>query len=122
MLPSGDESLAAELRDATAKELQNHAQLYSTHAHVIRTSLQLQIPEDVLWQSLLGSSASFIMDSTPGSLLRAVQMEGTQASRFGEHSCMLHVFALSTVLQADIVSVCPSTNFAHRSLLHAILT
>jgi hypothetical protein len=46
-------------------------------------------------------------------------MEGFVSSRVGAFSSMIHVFALSTVLQTDIVSVCPSTSLSHRPLLHA---
>jgi hypothetical protein len=89
------------------------------HPHIEKTSSQSQIPEDVLWQSLLSSGGSTAASS---SLIDAIRNEGSLSDRVGELTSMLHVFALSTVLQLDIVSLCPSTSLIYRSLLTARIT
>jgi hypothetical protein len=111
----GDESLACELQTATSMKT-TYTEIYTAHPHMVRTAAKFQIPEDVLWHSLFseGSAAA-----TNCSLFAAVRKEGLMTSRVGEYSSMLHVCALSTVLQVDIVSLCPSTSFTHRSLLNA---
>ena len=69
-----------------------------------------------MWQSLLSPGGSTAANS---SLLDAIRKEGSLSHRVGELTSMLHVFALSTVLQLDIVSLCPSTSLIHRSILTA---
>ena len=113
-----DESLADKLRNATARELSNNDKHYMEHPHVLGVAEKLKEPVDVLWQCLLGPDSTTIVNN--GTMQDALRHEISETSTSGRWSSMLHVLALSNILQKDILSVYPCIGeFLFRPLLHA---
>ncbi len=106
----GDASLAGELRQKTAKELSEHAKHYSRHSHINAAAAAMGCDTATIWQTLLDKPKN---TSSPVSLIKD---EGIYTKQNGRWCSMLHVFALSTVLDMPIYSLFPDVKLYAKPL------
>lgn len=109
--------MAADLRVACARELQANQETYERHPHLCRVASELDIPLDTLIFSLLNDDSIRDAQTSSGSL----HLEIERSSNTGRWSTLLHVLALSNVLDREIISVFPDAKIAHRKLIHAVV-
>ena len=114
---SGDESLSSRLRTHCAWELENNKEQYFNHPHLTKCAEKSNIPANILIHYLLGDDAVSKGDSKT-----AYEYEVNQTFIKNRWCSMLHVLAMSTVFQRDIVSVYPDVPLPHRSLIHCVVT
>ena len=102
----------------TATELIEHPDDYASHPHIQKTfqNLKEKTPIENLWCTILSQEGLDVKSSE--SLVSAIKYEGTQSQKSGSWSSLLHVFALSTVIQQNIISVYPEVPYILRPLMN----
>ena len=112
---SGDESLSGRLREYCASELIANVDLYFNHPHLMKCSEETGISKEVLLHYLLADDALFGRKTK-----EAFDYEIHHSNENNRWCSILHVLALSTVLQKNIVSLFPNVSALYRPLLHCV--
>ncbi|XP_052227922.1 uncharacterized protein LOC127842452 isoform X3 [Dreissena polymorpha] len=118
----GDESQSAKLRKYTADELLTNPGEYCTNHPYIKHFVQkLKLNNDELlamYHVMFDDSVKTIKSDT---LTERIRDEGQKTQNNGRYSSLLHVLALSTVLQRPIQSIYPKVPWIYRELYHGTI-
>ena len=111
---SGNENLGPSLRKECAQELSANSKDYYNHPHLLQCCKDIGADHELLIQCLLGDDAA----ENDLDLKAAFDLEVKLSSRRKRWSSLLHVMAMSTVIQRPIVSLYPTVDFEFRRLMN----
>ena len=111
ILLNGDESLAKQLRQLVADELKSSANLYATHELLEKAALDMGCDIPTVLHTLLESEDCSDIEAS-------IIAEAHRTINESQHSSMLQVMALSTVINMPITSLFPNVQHYARSLYH----
>ena len=111
ILLNGDESLAKQLRQLVADELKSSANLYATHELLEKAALDMGCDMPTVLHTLLESEDCSDIEAS-------IIAEAHRTINESQHSPILQVMALSTVINMPITSLCPNAQHYARSLYH----
>ena len=120
---TGNESLHVYLQMLTAIELYENAVFYTQHLKVLSVQSLLKVGEDTLFRQILSSNGTSSMNenaSVPDFIkfTAAIKDEAIGTCKLSEYAALVHIMALSSVIQypirshyPDVKAVIPSQPF-----------
>ena len=99
--------------------MQRNTYSYFHHPIILEAAKSLSVPQNVLWHHLLGQDSVEVAGES--SLYQGVLHEIKKTFENGRWATLLHVFALSSMLNRKIITVYPDIPFMCRSLVHSVI-
>lgn len=112
--------MATVLRDAVSRELQDNAEKYARHPHILQICKDLSLDDNgmlLLFHPMIGDECSLQILSLEN-LVEIIRKEGDQTKQERHWSGMLQVLATSTLLKCTIESIYPDVPWNYRTLYH----